>query len=197
MNNNDETRETLRFSYSALQELPINWKWMIFLGLSMIIFGTLGLLASSFLTLTSVLMFGGFIFAGGIMQLIHVVKVKEEEWGGKLQHLFIALLYIVAGVVIFFDPFSTSLVLTILLASLFAVIGVAKIWYAFFCKKQGWKWLLPAFSGLLNLILTAIVIASLPESAFWLIGLLIAVEMLMSGWFLFLLGLRVRQIEQG
>ncbi len=197
MNNNDETIETSRFSCSVLQELPINWKWMIFLGLSMVIFGTLGIIASSFITLTSILIFGGFIFAGGIIQLIHAIKVKEQEWGGKLQHLLIALLYIIAGVVIFFDPFSTSLVLTILLASLFAIIGVAKIWYAFYCKKQGWKWLLPAFSGLLNLILTAIVIASLPESAFWLIGLLIAVEMLFSGWFLFWLGLRVRKLEQG
>ncbi len=49
----------------SLQELPLNWKWVIGLGIFMLIFGTLGLLASSILTLTSILIFGGFIFAGG------------------------------------------------------------------------------------------------------------------------------------
>ncbi len=179
----------------GLQELPINWKWMLFLGIFMIVLGTLGLAASSFLTLTSILIFGGFIFAGGIVQIIHAIQAKEKDWGGKLQHFLIALLYIIAGLIIFWDPLATSLLLTIVLASLFAVIGIAKIWYATLCKKQDWKWLLPAFSGLLNLVLTAIVIATLPESALWLIGLLIAVEMLFNGWFVFLLGLRVRDLE--
>tara|TARA_R110002111_G_C6006607_1_gene374031 strand:+ start:3369 stop:3956 length:588 start_codon:yes stop_codon:yes gene_type:complete len=182
-------------SFIALQELPLNWKWMIGIGLSMLVFGTLGILASSILTLTSVLIFGGFIFAGGILQLIHGFKAKEKEWGGKLQHFVIALLYIIAGLIIFWDPLVTSLVLTVFLASLFAVIGIARIWYATYCKKQDWKWLLPAFSGLLDLVLTAIIITTLPESALWLIGLLIAVEMLMNGWFLLFLGLRVRKME--
>ncbi|MCF6202759.1 MAG: HdeD family acid-resistance protein [Methylococcaceae bacterium] len=195
--NDNLTKETdYSRSFLVLQELPINWKWMLFLGVLMVLLGTLGLVASGFLTLTSMLMFGGFIFAGGIIQMIHTVMAKEKDWGGKVQHILIALLYIVAGLIIFWDPFATSLIVTILLASLFAVIGGTKIWYAFYCKKQDWKWLLPAFSGLLNLVLTAIIITTLPESAIWLIGLLIAIEMLFSGWFLLLLGLRMRKIEK-
>jgi len=190
---NNHSIQEVRFI--TLQELPINWKWMIGVGIFMLIFGTLGLLASSILTLTSVLIFGGFIFAGGIIQVIHGFTAKEKEWGGKLQHFFIALLYIIAGLIVFWDPLATSLLLTILLASLFGVIGVARIWYASYCKKQDWKWLLPAFTGLMDLILAAIVIATLPESAVWLIGLLIAIEMLFNGWLLFFLGLRVRKME--
>ncbi len=193
---NDNTNEKTESStYVVLQELPINWKWMIFLGILMLILGTVGLIASGFLTLTSILMFGGFIFAGGIMQMIHAIVTKEKEWSGKIQHILIALLYIAAGLIIFWDPFSTSLILTIILASLFAVIGATKIWYAFYCKRHDWKWLLPAFSGLLNMILTAIIVVTLPESAMWLIGLLIAIEMLFSGWFLLFLGLRVKNLD--
>ncbi len=179
-----------------LQELPIKWKEMIFLGIFLIVLGTVGVVASSLLTLTSIFIFGGLVFAGGVIQMIHAIQTKEKDWSGKFQHIFIALLYLIAGMIIFFDPLATSIVLTILLASLFAVIGVAKISYALQCKKQDWKWLFPASSGLLNLILTTIVIATLPESAFWLIGLLIAIEMLMSGWFLLLLGLRVKKMKQ-
>jgi uncharacterized membrane protein HdeD (DUF308 family) len=190
---NDHSTQEVRFI--SLRELPLNWKWMIGVGVFMLIFGTLGLLASSILTLTSVLMFGGFIFAGGIIQLIHGFAAKEKEWSGKLQHFFIALLYIIAGLIIFWDPLATSLLLTILLASLFGTIGIIRIWYATRCKKQDWKWLLPAFTGLMDLVLAAIVIATLPESAVWLIGLLIAIEMLFNGWLLLLLGLRVRKME--
>jgi uncharacterized membrane protein HdeD (DUF308 family) len=195
MNNITEEETNCNRTYLVLQELPVNWKLMVSLGILMLIMGILGLVASGFLTLTSILIFGGFIFAGGIMQMIHAIVTKEKSWGGKIQHILIALLYILTGLIIFWDPFSTSLFLTILLAFLFTVIGVAKIWYAIYCKKQGWKWLLPAFSGLLNLMLTAIIVVTLPESAMWLIGLLIAVEMLFGGWFLLLSGLRVRSIE--
>jgi len=100
-----------------------------------------------------------------------------------------------AGLVIFWDPFSTSFVLTIFLASVFAVIGVARIWYAFYCKQQDWKWILPALLGLFDLILTGLILAALPESALWLIGFLIAIEILFNGWFLLLLGLRVRRAD--
>ncbi len=196
MNDITTPNEPYSTSCLVLQELPIHWKWMFFLGIFMIIAGTFGLYASGLLTLTSIFMLGSFIFVGGILQIIHTIQAKEKDWGGKLQHILIALLYIIAGVIIFFDPLTTSLALTILLAFMFALMGITKIWYAFYCKKQDWKWLLPAFSGLLNLIFTGFIIATLPESALWLIGMLIALEMLFNGWFLLLLGLRVRKIEK-
>lgn len=84
--NHSTTNETINASCLVLQELPIKWKWMLFLGLFMLILGTLGLVASGFLTLTSIFMFGGFIFAGGVVQIFHAIQAKEKDWGGKLQH---------------------------------------------------------------------------------------------------------------
>ena len=193
--NQKTTHELNIVTRIVLNELPVNWKWMIGVGLLMIILGTLGLIASSVLTLTSVLIFGGFIFAAGIIQFAHAIQAKEKEWGGKLQHFAIAIIYIVAGLVIFWDPFSTSFILMIFLASVFAVIGVARIWYAFYCKRQDWRWLLPALLGLFDLVLTGMILATLPESAFWLIGLFIAIEILFNGWFILFLGLRVRKTD--
>jgi len=78
----------------GLNELPINWKWMTGLGVLMIILGTAGIIASSVLTLTSVLMFGGFILSAGVIQLVHAIQTKEKEWAGKLQHIAIGIIYI-------------------------------------------------------------------------------------------------------
>jgi uncharacterized membrane protein HdeD (DUF308 family) len=183
-------------SLIVLQELPVNWKGMVGLGVFMMLFGFVGLIAANLLTLTSILIFGGFILGGGLLQLVHAVKAQEKEWGGKLQHVLIALLYLLVGLIILWDPWATSVVLTVFLVSLFAVMGVARIWYALQSRKQGWRWLFIALLGSLNLLLTVLVIITLPESALWLIGFLVAIEMLMNGSYLLFLGLSVRKIDQ-
>jgi uncharacterized membrane protein HdeD (DUF308 family) len=179
----------------VMQELPINWKWMLILGIGMLLFGTIGLAASNLLTLASIYFFGGLVLGGGIMQIIHAFRTQEKQWGGKLQHWLIALLYLSMGTLIIWDPFATSIALTIFIAVIFTIIGIIRLNFAFFSRKQGWKWLLPTFSGLINLILAILIIATLPESALWLIGLFIAIEMLMNGWLLVLLAIRVKQVE--
>ncbi len=179
----------------VMQELPINWKWMLILGIGMLLFGTIGLVASNLLTLASIYFFGGLVLAGGIMQIIHAFRTQEKQWGGKLQHWLIALLYLSMGTLIIWDPFATSITLTIFIAVIFTIIGIIRLNFAFFSRKQGWKWLLPTFSGLINLILAILIIATLPESALWFIGLFIAIEMLMNGWFLVLLAMRVKNLK--
>ena len=112
---------------------------MLALGVFMIVAGTIGLLVSNLLTLTSILIFGGLIFAGGILQIVQGVQAREKDWIGRLQHFFIAILYLIGGLIITWDPLAASLVLTIILASLFAVIGVIKISYAIYCKRRQWR----------------------------------------------------------
>ncbi len=176
----------------VMQELPINWKWMLILGIGMLLFGTIGLVASNLLTLASIYFFGGLVLAGGIMQIIHAFRTQEKQWGGKLQHWLIALLYLSMGTLIIWDPFATSIALTIFIAIIFTIIGIIRLNFSFYARKQGWKWFLPTFSGLINLVLAILIITTLPESALWLIGLFIAIEMIMNGWFLVLIALRVK-----
>jgi uncharacterized membrane protein HdeD (DUF308 family) len=191
------TQDTIKENNITIivKELPIDWKWMLTLGISMLIFGTIGLIASNILTLASVYFFGGLVIAGGIMQIIHVFRTQEKEWGGKLQHWLIAVLYLSMGTLIIWDPFASSVALTAFIAVLFTVIGMIRLNFSFHAKKQGWKWLLPTFLGLIDLLLAILIIITLPESALWLIGLFIAIEMLMNGWLLVLLAIRVKQVE--
>ncbi len=179
----------------TMQELPINWKWMLTLGIAMLLFGTIGLVVSNLLTLVSIYFFGGLVLAGGLIQVIHAFRAQEKEWGGKLQHWLIALLYLSMGILIIWDPFATSIALTIFMAVIFAMIGIIRLNLAFYYKNLGWKWLLPTFVGLIDLVLAGLIITTLPESALWLIGLFIAIEMIMNGWFLVLIALRVKQVD--
>ncbi len=179
----------------VMQELPINWKWMLLLGIVMILFGTVGLIASNLLTIASIYMLGALLLAGGIMQLIHGIQQREKEWAGRVTHWLIALLYIAMGALMVWDPFASSFAITVFIAVIFALIGIIRLSFAFTLRAQGWRWLLPALLGVINLVLAGLIIAALPEAALWFIGLLIAIEMLMNGWFLLLLALRVKALE--
>jgi len=77
--NQKTTHELNIVTRIVLNELPVNWKWMIGVGLLMIILGTLGLIASSVLTLTSVLIFGGFILRQGSYSLLMQFRRKKKN----------------------------------------------------------------------------------------------------------------------
>ncbi len=179
-----------------LQELPVNWKMMLGIGIFMILAGTLGFFLSVYLTLGSILIFGVLLATGGIMQLVQGIKAREKRWLGKTQHFAIAILYLLAGGLIVWDPLAASAGMTLVLAAFFAALGVTRIWYALRCRRRQWRWVLPVLSGLINLALAAVIMLTWPESSLWVLGLLIAIELLANGWLLTFIALRVKQVSR-
>jgi len=90
-------------------------------------------------------------------------------------------------------PVSGALSLTLVLIAFFAVEGVASIMYAFEHRKQltdRWGWILA--SGVVDLILAAIILAGFPGTALWALGLLVGINMIFGGASLVGLGLAAR-----
>ncbi len=162
---------------SMADELPKKWGWLLALGILMIILGTIGMFVSVWVTLATVLVFGAFALAGGIFQLIQAFKAKEEKWAGRLPHFLIAAIYILMGIVIIIDPVAAGLGITLAIAALLVAIGVTRIVYAFKCRKQNWRWVLPLVFGVIDLILGFIIIFNWPISGLWVIGLFVSIEM--------------------
>ena len=79
-------------------------------------------------------------------------------------------------------PISGAVSLTLLLIVFFMIEGVLSIMYAFEHKKElsgRWGWML--VSGIVDLILAAIILAGLPGTAAWALGLLVGINMLFGG----------------
>ncbi len=178
------------------EELPKKWGWLLALGILMIILGTIGLFMSVWVTLATVLVFGGFALAGGVFQIIQAFKAKEEKWAGRLPQLLIAIIYILMGIIIIFDPVAAGLGITLAIAALLVAIGVTRIVYAFKCRKQQWRWVLPLVFGIIDLILGFIIIVNWPISGLWVIGLFVSIEMIMNGWFMAFLAFVVKDIAK-
>ncbi len=177
---------------AAPQEYPVQWGWLLALGLLMLVLGTFGFYLSTFVTLTTVLVFGAFYLTAGILQIVQGIKAKETRWSGRMLHFAVAIVYILVGVLIFVDPIAASLGITLALAALFMFIGGMRIAHALQSRKKQWKWVLPITAGIIDLLLGAIIIANWPASGLWVIGLLVSIELIMNGWYLVVVALGVR-----
>ena len=177
---------------TELKELPINWKWMLILGIFMLLAGIFGIGMSFILSIATMLFFALLIGTSGIFQVVQGVQAKEEEWSGRTYHFVIGLLYILTAGLIYWDPVAASQGMTIVLAALFTAIGITRIINAIRCKSNGWKWVLPILLGLIDIALAVFIILGWPATGLWVIGLFVAIELIMNGWFLTLLALRVK-----
>jgi len=160
-------------------ELKKKWGWLLALGVLLIVLGTVGLWMSFAVTLATVIMFGALLMVGGVFQLLNAFQLKG--WKSVLWHVLIALLYIAAGIVIFTDPVFASLSLTIALAWILIAVGLLRILMAIQLRPaSGWVW--PLVSGVISILLGAMILAQWPTSGLWVIGLFVAIEMIVNGW---------------
>ena len=160
-------------------ELKKKWGWLLALGVLLIVLGTVGLWMSFAMTLATVMMFGALLMLGGVFQLLNAFQIKS--WKSVLWHVLIALLYIAAGIVIFTDPVFASLSLTIALAWILIAVGLLRILMALQLRPaNGWVW--PLVSGVISILLGAMILAQWPTSGLWVIGLFVAIEMIVNGW---------------
>jgi uncharacterized membrane protein HdeD (DUF308 family) len=96
--------------------------------------------------------------------------------------LISAALAVGAGIVLLARPVQGTLTLTIVVGAYFLAEGVATIMYALEHRRElsaRWSWMLVA--GLMDILIAAIVIAGLPGSATWAIGLLVGINLLFGG----------------
>ncbi|MDD5580150.1 MAG: DUF308 domain-containing protein [Methylobacter sp.] len=195
MKTNETYNENFR-TETLLEELPRQWGWLLALGILMVVLGTLGMGMAFYVTLASMLIYGGFLLGAGLLQLWHGIKTNETAWSGRTQHLVVALFYLAIAALIIWDPIAASAGLTLFLGALLAGIGVVRLIDALRCRRAGWQWAWPLVAGILNLILAAIILFSWPFSGLWVIGLFISIEMIINGWLLIFVSLEVRKKDQ-
>lgn len=164
---------------TIISNLTPSWGWTLGLGIFLVLLGAIGLGMAVGLTLVSMIFFSALLIIAGITHAIEVFKYKE--WKGMIWRAFVAVLYIVGGCVVFYDPFMASSLITALLAGVFIIIGISRIALAFALKdSKGWGWLL--FAGIMAIVLGLLIMMQWPLSGLWVIGMFVAVEMLVTGW---------------
>ena len=160
-------------------DLQRNWGWLLGLGILFVVLGFIGLGMTVGLTLVSIIFLGALFIIAGLAQIVDVFK--SHHWKGIVGHALIAVLYIMGGGLVIYDPILASAVITALIAWILIIIGVTRLIMAVVLRHtSGWGWLL--FAGLMAIVLGVLILLQWPYSALWIIGMFIAIELIVNGW---------------
>jgi uncharacterized membrane protein HdeD (DUF308 family) len=176
-----------------MEALSRNWGWLLAFGILMIILGVFAIGAPVVATIAVQFALGWILVIGGVAEGIHAFMA--QGWRGFLFELLSAILYLVVGVLLLVNPVGGALALTVVLAVFLIVEGIFKIVMALRVRDHGgWGWLLA--SGILSLVLGFLIWAEWPASGLWIIGLLVGIQLLFTGWSLVMLALAARAHRQ-
>ena len=174
---------------NALHE---HWKLYLVEGIVLVVLGVIAILVPPIATLAVTLVLGWLFLISGLIGLYTSFMLRQAP--GFWWSLISAVLGIVVGLLLLISPLQGALSLTLVLIAFFVVEGIASIMFALEHKRElsgQWGWML--FSGLIDLVLAVIILAGLPGTAAWALGLLVGINMIFGGWALVLLALAARK----
>src|SRR5579863_3870616 len=175
-------------------ESAIREHWVLFLieGIVLLILGIAAILVPMVATIAFTILIGWLFLISGIVGLITTFWMRHAP--GVWWSLLSAVVGIGAGIVLLAWPISGSISLTLVLIAFFVVEGIVTIMYAIDHRGQAsarWGWML--VSGIVDLILAAIIFSGLPGTALWALGLLVGINLLFGGSALIAMALSARQ----
>lgn len=170
--------------------LSRNWGWIALRGLAAVVFGLLTLFDPRISLAALVLVWGAYVFVDGIFSIVSAVRDRREEphW---VSLLVTGIAGVVAGLLTFFVPGITALVLLYFIAAWAVITGVAEIIAAVRLRKliRG-EWLL-ALAGVLS-VLFGLFLAVFPGAGALTVVLWIGAYALVFGIMLLILAFRLR-----
>jgi uncharacterized membrane protein HdeD (DUF308 family) len=157
-----------------------HWKAFLFEGILLAILGLAAMVVPLLASLAVAIFLGWMFLISGVAGL--ALTFWARQMPGFWWSLFSAALAVLAGLVLLARPVQGVLTLTIIVGAYFLAEGVTSIMYALQHRRElseRWSWMV--FAGLMDILIAAMIIAGLPGSAEWAIGLLVGINLLFGG----------------
>jgi uncharacterized membrane protein HdeD (DUF308 family) len=157
-----------------------HWKAFLVEGIVLVILGLAAMIVPPLAGLAVTIFLGWMFLVSGIAGL--VVTIWARAMPGFWWSLISAALAVLAGGILLARPLQGLFTLTVVIGVYFVAEGVATIMYALEHRRElsgRSSWLLVA--GLTDIIIAFFIIAGLPGSAEWAIGLLVGINLLFGG----------------
>ncbi len=159
--------------------LAKSWKPLMWIGVIAIAVGCVAIVVPAAASV------GTAIFIGWILIFVGAFLVAgafmAHSIGSVVLRLLWAALTVIVGVYLVVEPHNGTLTLTLVLGLYFIFMGVTRVTAAFLGRGQQGAGLV-GLSGVLGLLIGALVLAKFPSSADWAIGLLVGIDLIFAGW---------------
>ncbi len=152
--------------------------WFLLLGIIYIFGGIIAIGSPLVITLLSVLFFGVLLIIAGATGLIHAFWARG--WDGFAVQLLAGILASVMGFLLIADAAAGAAVITIILATYFLISGMFRLGFALTHPTLPHRGSL-LFSGAITLLLGIFITIHWPNSALWVIGTFIGVDLIFYG----------------
>ena len=169
-----------------------HWKAFLIEGILLVVLGLAAIIVPPLASLAVTIFVGWMFLISGVAGLALTFWARGVP--GFWWALISAVLAIIAGGVLLAQPVQGVYALTLVIGVYFVAEGVATIMYALEHGRElseRWLWLLVA--GMFDILISFMIIAGLPGSAEWAIGLLVGINLVFGGASLIGLALAARQ----
>lgn len=151
--------------------------WVGGFGVLAVVTGFLAIAAAFWTTVATVVLFGALLLVGGIAQMLDAGTNREGVSLGW--RLACGALAAIVGAMLVFDPVGGAVGLTLLLGAFFVVQAVMRLVMATEIEGPARGWLIT--SGLIDLVLGALILMQWPASGAWIIGLFVGLDLVFTG----------------
>jgi uncharacterized membrane protein HdeD (DUF308 family) len=167
--------------------------WRIYLteGIILLLLGLAAIVVPLIAGLGITIILGWLFLTGGAVGLIATFGARQAP--GFWWSLLSALVALIAGLSLLWNPLMGLVTLTYVLIAYFVVDGVLSIVHAIEHRREAssrWEWMI--FSGVIDLALAALIISGLPGAFTWALGLMVGIDLMFAGWSLVTMALAAR-----
>jgi uncharacterized membrane protein HdeD (DUF308 family) len=179
MKDTDEiVTELKHVQQQMLDYMQAHWRLFLFEGIFFILLGLCAIVIPQFFTVVIVIFLGWLIVLAGAVHVSRALFSRDMPGFGLW--LGLGILQIVVGYLLIADPIAGVLTLTMMMTLFFALEGSIKIYLALMMRPLP-HWQLVLFSGVTALAFALIILVFWSETAHWLLGLFLGINMIMLG----------------
>jgi uncharacterized membrane protein HdeD (DUF308 family) len=175
--------------------LAKSWKLLLTAGIISAVLGAIAIIVPPLASVTITLLVGILLLIGAVAYVAEAIS--RGTTGHRIWSFIVAIIYVIAGVWLIVNPAEGTITLTWVLAIFFLVIGLFRIIAGIagrgIMPNAGWT----IVNGVLAVVIAVMVIADLPSSAAWAIGLLVGIQLLFDGIMMISAGMVAKKLSEG
>jgi uncharacterized membrane protein HdeD (DUF308 family) len=166
--------------------------WFIVEGVLLLVLAVLAAALPGLAGVAGALVFGWVLVLAGVLGLVSLVGARRHAH--PVLSLISALVALAVGVLIVWNPLIGAVTLAMFIAAYLLIDGFALVGLAWDQRRRagrGWPWLM--VSGVVDVVLAAVILAMGAAASAVLLGFIIAVDLLLAGVALLTIGLHARR----
>ena len=174
------------------QTMRQHWRLLLTEGIILVLLGVAAIGVPPLAGLVTTVFLGLVLFASGVVGLVSTFQGRGLP--GFWWSLISAILSIVVGGLLVWNPVAGMISLTALLTGFFIADGIVTIVLSLRHRDQlvgRWQWLFA--NGVIDLILAGLIIWGMPGTLVWVLGLLVGIDLIFGGTALIGMALRMRE----